>query len=171
MATITGTALGILMIGSTHYVDIGKSEDAVIYYPDAVQRLHASAGHPADERLDDDGEDGYSVSWDDGPEGRWQISHEPGTFTYIGPDGEACRHDLDDRARRSRGLSLESNGGAGFVELRSSPWNGVPRASSGRTRLSSAVARLRGPNRRRTLPRPSSRRALLRRPPSEVSST
>ena len=88
MATLTGTALGVLMIGSTHYVDIGKREDAVIYYPDATSaymRLPDTAPMSGSMEID---EDGYTVSWDDGPTGRWQIEHEPGTFTYIGPDGE-----------------------------------------------------------------------------------
>ena len=88
MATITGTALGILMIGSTHYVDIGKSEDAVIYYPDATSAFMRLPDTPSMSGSMTMAEDGYTVSWDDGPEGRWQISHEPGTFTYIGPDGE-----------------------------------------------------------------------------------
>ena len=88
MATIGGTALGILMIGSTHYVDIGEREEAVIYYPDATSaymRLPDKAPMSGSIEI---GDDGYTVSWNDGPEGAWQIGHEPGVFTYLGPDGE-----------------------------------------------------------------------------------
>ena len=35
-------------------------------------------------------EDGYFVDWKDGPEGNWKITYEPGTYTYIGPDGKAA---------------------------------------------------------------------------------
>ncbi|MEP4432720.1 MAG: hypothetical protein ABJ349_10975, partial [Hyphomicrobiales bacterium] len=30
---LTAKILAVLMIGSTHYIDIGKGTDAVIYYP------------------------------------------------------------------------------------------------------------------------------------------
>ena len=88
MATITGTALGILMIGSTHYVDIGKSEDAVIYYPDDTSAHMRLPDGPSMNGALEMGDDGYRVSWADGPEGDWQIVYEPGVLTYIGPDGE-----------------------------------------------------------------------------------
>ncbi|MEL7525900.1 MAG: hypothetical protein AAFN16_09035 [Pseudomonadota bacterium] len=33
MDLLTGKLLAVVMIGSTHYVDIGQGEDAIIYYP------------------------------------------------------------------------------------------------------------------------------------------
>ncbi|WP_300064468.1 hypothetical protein [uncultured Roseobacter sp.] len=32
METLTDTIRAILMIGNTHYIDIGASSDAIIYY-------------------------------------------------------------------------------------------------------------------------------------------
>ncbi len=88
MTPIIGKALAILMIGSTHYVDVGQSEDAVIYYPTETTAHMQLPGKPAltgDLRLLDNG---YFVNWQSGPEGNWQIAYSPGTFTYLGPDGK-----------------------------------------------------------------------------------
>lgn len=88
MSMILGNALAMLMIGSTHYVDVGLKEDAVIYYPTATvayMRLPDKPVMTGKLKLE---EDGYFVNWAEGPEGSWKISYEPGTFTYIGPDGK-----------------------------------------------------------------------------------
>ena len=90
MSTILGKALFILMIGSTHYVDVGLEEDAVIYYEsDTVTHMRLPNKPVMVGRLEMQ-ENGYFVNWKDGPEGDWKISYEPGTFTYIGPDGKAA---------------------------------------------------------------------------------
>lgn len=90
MGTIMGKALFILMIGSTHYVDIGLNEDAVIYYQDATVSYMRLPDKPVMVGSLEIQEDGYFVDWAQGPEGNWKIGFEPGTFTYIDPDGKVA---------------------------------------------------------------------------------
>lgn len=91
MDILTGKLLAVVMIGSTHYVDVGQSEDAIIYYPNEtvahMQLPKADAPLTGKVTLKDDG---YYVKWDGGPEGFWKISYAPGSFTYINPEGEAA---------------------------------------------------------------------------------
>jgi len=75
------------MIGSTHYVDIGKGTDAIIYYPTETTAFMIIPDGPTMTGVVEMLEDGYRVKWADGPEGNWKISFEPGKITYIGPDG------------------------------------------------------------------------------------
>lgn len=90
MATITANALAILMIGSTHYVDTGQERDAVIYYPsETTAHMTLPNGQEMKGQLTMLN-DGYHVKWIDGPEGKWKITYQPGTFTYIKPDGDAA---------------------------------------------------------------------------------
>lgn len=86
---LTGKILAVLMIGSTHYIDIGKDTDAVIYYPsEAIAHMTLPGGPTLKGDLKIN-ETGYFVEWQGGPAGDWQIIYEPGTFTYHGPDGKA----------------------------------------------------------------------------------
>lgn len=86
---LTAKILAVLMIGSTHYIDIGKDTDAVIYYPSetvAHMTLPDGPTFKGDLKIN---ESGYFVDWQEGPAGDWQIIYEPGTFTYLGPNGKA----------------------------------------------------------------------------------
>ncbi|MEO0542234.1 MAG: hypothetical protein AAFY99_00335 [Pseudomonadota bacterium] len=90
MNTLTDTILAILMIGNTHYVDVGADTDAVIYYQSEQVAHMTLPGQDAwigDLKLM---KDGYHVAWKDGPAGDWKITHQAGEFTYIGPDGNAA---------------------------------------------------------------------------------
>ncbi len=87
MKIITGDALPILMVGSTHYVDIGKETDAIIYYPSATEAHMTLPDGPTFKGSLEIHADGYRTNWEGGPEGNWQIGYEPGKFTYIGADG------------------------------------------------------------------------------------
>jgi len=90
MTPILGEALAILMIGSTHYVDIGQNEDAAIYYATETKVfMSLPDAEPMAGTLDMNNR-GYFVNWDNGPEGQWQITYQPGVFEYIGPDGNAA---------------------------------------------------------------------------------
>lgn len=88
MTILTGQILAVLMIGSTHYVDVGKASDAVIYYPSETEAHMRVPDGPSWTGALEMRQDGYFVNWQDGPEGGWQISYEPGVITYIGPDGK-----------------------------------------------------------------------------------
>lgn len=86
---LTAKILAVLMIGSTHYIDIGKDTDAVIYYPtETIAHMTLPDGPTWKGELELKAE-GYFVKWDGGPAGDWSIKYEPGTFTYHGPDGKA----------------------------------------------------------------------------------
>jgi len=88
MTTLVGEALAVILIGSTHYVDVGKNDDAIIYYPsDTVAHMTLPDG-PTWKGAMEIREDGYYVDWEGGPEGYWQISYQPGKFVYISPEGK-----------------------------------------------------------------------------------
>lgn len=88
MSVITGKILAIFMIGSTHYVDVGKDIDAIIYYPTKTVAYMTLPGTPPMKGTLTMKADGYMVAWDGGRAGDWQITYEPGKLTYIGPDGK-----------------------------------------------------------------------------------
>ena len=90
MEMLTTKLLALLMIGTTHYVDVGKSADAVIYYPSATVAHMTLPDGPTWKGKMALKADGYFVAWEGGPQGDWKIGYEPGKFTYIGPDGEAA---------------------------------------------------------------------------------
>ena len=90
MDPLTDAFLAILMIGNTHYVDIGESSDAIIFYQ--TDRI-AHMSLPGKDVLVGDmtmNEDGYHVAWKGGPAGNWQIGHQAGEFSYIRPDGQVA---------------------------------------------------------------------------------
>lgn len=89
MAMIEGKVLAMMLVGFTHYVDVGKGEDAIIFYetPTAV-RMQLPSGAPKMTGNWQILPDGYFVKWQGGSEGKWQIASEPGSFTYIDPTGK-----------------------------------------------------------------------------------
>jgi len=90
MSQLLGQVLAVLMVGSTHYVDVGQKTDAVIYYPTkTVAHMTLPNGKTWRGSLEIR-KDGYFVDWKDGPKGFWKISYTPGRFTYIAPDGKAA---------------------------------------------------------------------------------
>ncbi len=87
MTILAGETLPTMMVGSTHYVDIGKDTDAVIYYASrTLAHMTLPDGPTLKGRLEI-GHDGYSIDWEGGPQGDWKIDYAPGKFIYIGPDG------------------------------------------------------------------------------------
>ncbi|MBD3664266.1 hypothetical protein [Sulfitobacter aestuariivivens] len=87
MGLLENIVLSVLMLGNTHYVDVGQKTDAVIYYPSATQAHMTLPGQDPWTGALTMLEDGYHVAWKNGPEGNWQIRHAQGVFTYVGPDG------------------------------------------------------------------------------------
>jgi hypothetical protein len=93
MTILEEKMLKMITDGFTHHVDIGKGDDAIIFYENATtmhMRLPGASSvmHGTCKMLPD----GYIAKWVDGPEGKWQISAEPGAFYYIGPDGKRAGH-------------------------------------------------------------------------------
>lgn len=88
MTFLEGKLLAVMMVGSTHYVDVDKGVDAIIYYASSkVAHMTLPNGPTWTGKLELKG-DGYFVDWEDGPAGDWRIGYEPGVFTYFGPDGK-----------------------------------------------------------------------------------
>jgi hypothetical protein len=101
MAILARNALEIIMVGTTHVVDLnGKS--AFIYY-ETDERAHmrlpdGTTYHGQWELLDE----GYRVEWTNGPAGTWNLDHQPGVIDYIDNTGAArgrvTRIDFSDTA-------------------------------------------------------------------------
>ena len=87
MTPVTGSALSMMMIGMTHYVDAGHGSDAVIYYPTRTKAIMRLPGAPVMTGTLTVSDRGYHINWNDGPEGDWQIAYHPDEFIYLAPDG------------------------------------------------------------------------------------
>ncbi len=89
MKPIEQKSLSLLLEGFTHFVNVGKEEDAAIFY---AGDSHAYMRLPkADYTMKGQWSlvtDGYFIKWQGGPEGKWQIAHAPGRFVYINPEGK-----------------------------------------------------------------------------------
>ncbi len=80
-------ALLALLIGTTHYVDLGQPQEAVIYYEDAQSawmRLPNGPTLSGDWKLT---EAGYFVAWKDGPSAEWRIGRAPSRIVYVDSEG------------------------------------------------------------------------------------
>lgn len=85
MAILDRATLAVLIAGTTHVLDRGGKEAYVHFASDDVAHM-----------LLDDGEvrtgkwaltdDGYSVDWDNGSIGNWQLDHQNGAITYVNMD-------------------------------------------------------------------------------------
>ncbi|MFK7791829.1 MAG: hypothetical protein AB8B88_04070 [Devosiaceae bacterium] len=87
MDFLTPTTLTVLMIGSTHYIDIGAPKDAVIYYESATQAHMVLPDGVAFSGIWHTTEDGYHVAWTDGPSGNWRLNYSPGRIGYVNAEG------------------------------------------------------------------------------------
>jgi hypothetical protein len=92
MMELTGAALAVLMVGATHYVDVGRGKDAVIYYPTETAAHMVLPDGKTFKGTWQATQRGYFVSWNDGPRGEWKITYAPGRFVYIAPDGKDAGH-------------------------------------------------------------------------------
>jgi hypothetical protein len=88
MTLIDAKIITAIALGFTHYVDVGKGQDAVIFYEnDHKVHMRLPGLDPVMHGEWQVLSDGYYVKWQGGPEGKWQIESIPGVLTYIGPDG------------------------------------------------------------------------------------
>ena len=88
MDVLTNSLLAVVMLGSTHYVNLGEQQTAIIFYEDestAHMRLPDGKTLTGEWRFTTNG---YQVEWIDGPTGEWQIAFEPGRFAYLDDRGE-----------------------------------------------------------------------------------
>ena len=86
MTILNKDTLAIIMIGTTHVIDMG-GESAFIHY-ETAEKAHmllpdGSRFHGQWALLDD----GYKVEWADGPAGAWKLDHRPGAIDYIDATG------------------------------------------------------------------------------------
>ena len=91
MAILSNSELAPLLAGNTHYVTLdsgpgggpGAGGEAVIHYgADQSSHMRLPGGQQLTGRWSLI-EDGYHVSWQDGPSGDWFIDHAPGCFAYL----------------------------------------------------------------------------------------
>jgi hypothetical protein len=86
MTILNKDTLAIIMIGTTHVIDMsGKS--AFIHY-ETANKAHmllpdGTRFHGRWDLLDD----GYKVEWTDGPVGSWKLDHTPGAIDYVDATG------------------------------------------------------------------------------------
>lgn len=92
MTDIVGAMLALMLVGNTHYVDVGGPKDAVIYYRDSATTHMTLPDGKTFKGQWRTTERGYFVAWQDGPQGEWRIAHTPGEFAYINPRGERAGH-------------------------------------------------------------------------------
>lgn len=88
MDILSQATLAVIMVGATHYVDIGAPKDAVIYYESATEAhmvLPDGVSFSGAWRFTDQG---YHVDWRDGPSGDWTLSYAPGRIGYVNGEGE-----------------------------------------------------------------------------------
>jgi hypothetical protein len=80
-------ALSVLLVGSTHYIEMAPGKEAAIYYrtaDEAFMGLPDGTRRTGRWRLTDTG---YHVDWADGPSAGWQIDVEPGRIAYLDGGG------------------------------------------------------------------------------------
>ncbi|MEM1286816.1 MAG: hypothetical protein AAGH60_00530 [Pseudomonadota bacterium] len=88
MEFLSASVMGVLMVGATHYVDIGADTNAVIFYEDekaAHMVLPNGASFSGAWELTDEG---YHVSWQDGPSASWRLNYAPGRIGYVNEEGK-----------------------------------------------------------------------------------
>lgn len=88
MDFLSQATMAVIMVGATHYIDIGAPKDAVIFYEDdsaAHMVLPDGAAFSGVWNLTDEG---YHVGWTDGPSGDWQLNFAPGRIGYVNSDGQ-----------------------------------------------------------------------------------
>lgn len=88
MDFITPATLAVLMVGATHYIDIGAPQDATIYYESntvAHMVLPDGTAFSGDWQMT---ETGYHVAWREGPSGEWKLNYAPGRIGYVNGEGE-----------------------------------------------------------------------------------
>lgn len=79
--------LSVLLVGSTHFIEMAPGKEAAIYYrtaEDAHMALPDGKRFAGKWRLT---ETGYHVDWVDGASAGWQIDVEPGRIAYVDADG------------------------------------------------------------------------------------
>lgn len=79
--------LAVLLVGSTHYLEMAPGKEAAIYYrsaSEALMGLPDGTRRSGTWRLTDTG---YHVDWTGGPSASWQIDAEPGRIGYLDAGG------------------------------------------------------------------------------------
>lgn len=82
--------LSELMIGRTHYVDVGDRKQISVYYPSDTE-VHLRAADSTVFRGEMIMKDaGYTISWHDGTDGYYKIAEHLGAYVYIDDNGRSA---------------------------------------------------------------------------------
>jgi len=86
MTTLDEDTLAIIMMGTTHSLDMGSAQATVRYGQDfsAQMQLPDGTRRAGHWRLLPDG---YEVDWENGPSARWRLTYENGKIEYVDPSG------------------------------------------------------------------------------------
>ena len=88
MALLEKAALAVMMVGSTHVLDLGGKEAFIYYETDKLAHMLLPDGtaFTGEWRLEDKG---YSVDWQGGPSASWALdNYQPGKIGYVDASGE-----------------------------------------------------------------------------------
>ncbi len=82
--------LSELMIGCTHYVDLGDRKQVSVYYPSSTEvyfkglSSNVFKGQMIIEGV------GYKIDWEDGSDGYYKIAEHQGAYMYIDDHGRSA---------------------------------------------------------------------------------
>lgn len=82
--------LSELMVGRTHYLDVGGCKRIAVYYPsdtEAHMKTEDSEVIHGEMAIKDVG---YNISWRHGPHHYYNIAEHMGAFVYIDADGKSA---------------------------------------------------------------------------------
>ncbi|MEM7523781.1 MAG: hypothetical protein AAF360_08515 [Pseudomonadota bacterium] len=80
--------LMVMLLGNTHYIDVGRPNEAAIYYEDEdTAHMIFPDGREVTGawRLT---EAGYHVDWENGPKGEWRLARGDGRIYYVDAKGD-----------------------------------------------------------------------------------
>ena len=77
----------VMMLGNTHYIDVGKDQPAIIYYEDEDSAHMRFPNGKSVEGVWRMTESGYYVDWENGPAGEWRIARDQGRMFYVDSKG------------------------------------------------------------------------------------
>lgn len=82
--------LSELMVGRTHYLDVGDHKQISVYYPSDCEALMKTPDAKIIRGQMTIKDVGYNISWHDGARDYYSIAEHMGAFLYIDADGKSA---------------------------------------------------------------------------------
>ncbi|MEO1494054.1 MAG: hypothetical protein AAFV19_18020 [Pseudomonadota bacterium] len=77
----------VMMLGNTHYVDVGKPDPAIIFYETETRAHMQFPDGKAFRGAWNLTDGGYYVDWTGGPKAEWRLARAPGRLFYVDAEG------------------------------------------------------------------------------------